>query len=122
MRGPGGPTLTESGTDLGGTAYSDVGFPNNVFGYRFDPLFTTIALGNINPTDVVTYTMEVSVSGPGFETGGYARIGDPFDLIGGGSSVAFAVPEPSVALMLGIVGALALAVWREREKRRGGPR
>lgn len=116
--GPSGPVLTESGTDLGGTANPNVDYPNNVFGYRFDPLFTTIALGNLTTSDVVTYTMEVSVSGPGFETGGYARIGDPFDLTGGGSSIAFAVPEPSVALMLGIVAALALAYWREREKQR----
>jgi hypothetical protein len=116
--GRSGHSLTENGTDLGGTFFADVNFPNNVAGYRFDPLFTTIDLGNLLATDVVLYSMEVSVSGPGFETGGFARVGDPFDLSGGGSSIAFSVPEPSVALMLGIVGALALAFWREREKQR----
>ena len=35
--GAGGPMLTESGTDLGGTFFSDVDFPQNVAGYRFDP-------------------------------------------------------------------------------------
>ncbi len=102
-------SLTENGTDLGGTGFADVDFPSNVFGYRFDPLFTTINLGNLSPTDVVLYTMEVSVSGPGLETGGFARVGDPFDLTGNGSSIAFStpVPEPGVALLLG-AGLLAL--------------
>lgn len=118
--GKNGHSLTESGTDLGGIGFADPGNPSSVFGYSFDSFFTTIDLGNLSPTDVVLYTMEVSVTGPGLETGAYARIGDPFDLANGGSSIAFStpVPEPSVALMLGIVGALALAYWREREQQR----
>jgi hypothetical protein len=116
--GKNGHSLTENGTDLGGAIFFDVDFPSNVFGYQFDPLFTTINLGNLSPTDVVLYTMEVSASGPGLETGGFARVGDPFDLSGSGSSIAFGVPEPSIALLLGIAGALALAYWREREKQR----
>ncbi len=116
--GKNGHSLTENGTDLGGTFFSDAHNPSSVFGYAFDPLLTTINLGNLSPTDVVLYTMDVSVSGPGLETGAFARVGDPFDLTGSGSSIAFSVPEPSVALMLGIVGALGLAYWRERERRR----
>jgi hypothetical protein len=116
--GTGGATLTETGTDLGGSAFFDADYPSNVRGFRFDPFSTTIALGNLSPTDIVTYTMEVSVSGPKFETGGFARIGDPFDLAGNGSSIAFALPEPRAPLFLGIVGVLGLALLGERRKRR----
>lgn len=111
--GPGGVTLTESGTDLGGTAIANPNWPgNNVRGFAFDEFATTIDLGTLTPTDVVTYVMEVEVRGPGLETGGYARIGDPFDLSGdGGSRIAFStpVPEPSAALLLGALGVLGLA-------------
>jgi hypothetical protein len=110
--GPGGLTLTESGTDLGGTLFTDANFPRNVRGYTFDPFITTIDLGNLTTSDVVRYTMEVSVAGPGGEVGGFARVGDPFDLTGSGSSIAFGVPEPSIALMLGVVGAISIAVLR----------
>jgi hypothetical protein len=119
--GKNGHSLTENGTDLGGTAFADVDFPTSVFGYQFDPLFTTIDLGNLSPTDVVLYTMEVRVSGPGLETGAVARIGDPFDLSGSGSSIAFAtpVPEPTAALMLTAAGVAALLLLRVRANRRG---
>jgi hypothetical protein len=120
--GPGGPTLTESGTDLGGTPISNPSWPgNNVRGFAFDEFATTIDLGTLSPSDVVTYVMEVEVRGPGLETGGYARIGDPFDLSGDGSSIAFStpVPEPSAALLLAAsVGALALAFSRARRRAR----
>jgi len=116
--GAGGLTLTETGTDLGGTPFSNADFPSNVRGYTFDGLFTTIDLGNLTTSDVVRYTMEVSVSGPGLETGGFARVGDPFDLSGSGSSIAFGVPEPSVALLLGVAGAFGLVLWRTRARRR----
>jgi hypothetical protein len=89
-----------------------------VRGYLFDPLFTTIDLGTLTTSDVVRYTMEVGVSGPGLETGAFARIGDPFDLSGSGSSIVFA-PEPAATLLLGIAGAIAFAIWRERERQRG---
>ncbi len=115
--GRNGHSLTENGTDLGGTGFADVDFPNNVLGYRFDPLLTTIDLGNLSPTDVVLYTMEVSVSGPGLETGGFARVGDPFDLSGSGSSISFAVPEPSAAVLLAMAGALGLARGSRRRPR-----
>jgi len=111
--GPNGLVLTASGVDLGGTPFFDPDYPQSVRGYRFDPLFTTIQLGNLAPTDVVRYVMEVNVRGRGFETGGYARVGDPFDLAEGGSSIGFTiVPEPGVALLFG-GGLLALA-WRAR--------
>ena len=112
--GPTGLVLTENGVDLGGTAFSDADFPLSVRGYRFDPLFRTINLGNLTTSDVVRYTMEVSVRGQGLETGGYARVGDPFDLTGNGSSIAF-TPEPSAALLIG-GGLLGLSY---RGRRRG---
>lgn len=110
--GPTGLVLSESGTDLGGVAFVDAAFPQNVRGYRFDPLFTTLHLGNLTPSDVVRYTMEVTVRGQGLETGGYARIGDPFDLTGNGSTIALvSTPEPSVGLLLG-GGLVGLAYHR----------
>ena len=112
--GPGGLTLTESGTDLGGTLVVDPNYIDSIRGYTFDALLTTIDLGVLSTSDVVRYTMEVSASGPGFETGAFARVGDPFDLTGNGSSIAFgSVPEPSVALLLG-AGLLGLAVLGRR--------
>jgi len=122
--GPGGLTLVESGTDLGGTPFMDADFPNNVRGYRFDSLFTHIDLGNLTTSDVVRYTMEVSVSGPGLETGGFARVGDPFDLCGAGSSIAFGtpVPEPHAALLLTLMGVVGLVIWRARTRRRARSR
>ena len=38
--GPSGPVLTELGTDLGGTLFFDVDYPQHMRGYLFDPLFT----------------------------------------------------------------------------------
>lgn len=115
--GKNGHTLTEIGTDLGGTYFSDADFPSNVQGYRFDPYITTIQLGVLATTDVVEYVMQARVSGPGFETGGRAIIGDPFDLAGGGSSITFAaqVPEPSSFFML-CIGLILLAglQWQRR--------
>lgn len=99
--GPTGLVLTKNGVDLGATAFTDARFPQNVRGYRFDPLFQTFHLGNLTPSDVVRYTMQVDVTGQGLETGGYARVGDPFDLTSGGSSIAF-TPEPGTALLLGL--------------------
>jgi hypothetical protein len=52
---------------------ADVDYPNNLRGYSFDAFITTIDLGNLTTSDVVRYTMEVSVTGSGLETGGFAR-------------------------------------------------
>lgn len=106
LGGKNGSTLTQNGSDLGASPFADVDFPTDVKGYDFAGLFTTVALGNLTTSDVVRYTMEVSASGPGFETGGRAFIGDPFDLANG-SSIGF-VPEPAVGALLALAG-IALA-------------
>jgi len=106
-------------TDLGGTFFTHADYPFNVRGYRFDPYVATIPLGVLATTDVVEYVMQARVSGPGFETGGRAVIGDPFDLAGSGSSITFAaqVPEPSSWFMLGL-GLMLLAGAARRRRRR----
>ena len=117
-------TLTESGTDLGGTFFEHADFPDNVFGYRFDPYFATFALGVLTPSDVVDYVMEARVSGPGFETGGRAVIGDPFDLVDGGSSIRFTgqVPESASLFMLGLGLMAVVAISARRSRARIAPR
>ena len=111
-------TLTESGTDLGGTFFRDAVYEFNVRGYRFDPYITTIALGVLAITDVVEYILQARVSGPGFETGGRAIIGDPFDLAGEGSSIRFAGPVPEPRRYLMLIFELALLAGLDRQKRR----
>jgi hypothetical protein len=106
--GQNGLDLDEFGTDLGGTAFSDVDFPNEVRGFDFDAFAATIPLGSLTTSDVVRYVMEVGVSGPGLETGGLARIGNPFDLGSSGSSISF-VPKPGLAALVAFA-ALAVVV------------
>lgn len=117
--GKNGHTLTKNGTDLGDTYFADANFPSNVQGYRFDSYMATIPLGVLATTDVVEYVMQARISGPGFETGGRAVIGDPFDVAGGGSSIRFTgqVPEPSSCFMLG-VGLMLLAGLECQRRRR----
>jgi len=120
--GKNGHTLTKSGTDLGSTYFADADYPSNVQGYRFDAYVALIPLGVLATTDVVEYIMQARVSGPGFETGGRATIGDPFDLVGGGSTIGFAaqVPEPGSGFMLG-AGLMVLGgLGRRRRHRQGG--
>ena len=69
----------------GGTSLSPTFVPgSSIFGYDFQPYADVLNLGSFNPGETVTveYEMRVSVDTPGFEAGGRAQIGDPFDLDG----------------------------------------
>jgi len=72
--------LNETGTSL-----SPAFVPGSVrFGYDFQPYADTIVLGPVAPGGSLTveYQMVARVETPGFESGGRAQIGDPFDLDG----------------------------------------
>jgi hypothetical protein len=71
--------LVETGTSL-----SPSFVPGSVFGYDFQSYTDVIGLGAVAPggTMTVEYEMVARVDTPGFEAGGRAQIGDPFDLDG----------------------------------------
>ena len=77
-----GHNLTETGTSLNPVFV--VGLTSAVFGYDFDSVTDVIDLGSFNPGETVTveYQMTASVVSGGFEVGGRAAVGDPFDLSG----------------------------------------
>ena len=108
-----GSTLVETGVDLTATPFGTPTQP----GFSFDGIFTNLDLGFLNVGDFVTYTYEVTVTAPGFETGGVASIGDPNRLSGGqlapsGPVVPDPIPEPVSVLLLGA----GLAVLARRRK------
>jgi len=112
-----GSVLVESGTSLGATAFGGPTDP----GYSFSGHFQNLGLGALNAGDFVTYRYAVSVTGPGFETGGLAWISDPNNLSGGllintgtGGPGPDPVPEPSSVLLV-IAG---LGVWTLMRRRR----
>jgi hypothetical protein len=80
-----GHSLTETGTSLNPQLTPNPLPPlTNIFGYDFDSAVGTINLGTFNPGQTVTveYEMTASVVSAGFELGGRAAVGDPFDLSG----------------------------------------
>jgi hypothetical protein len=72
--------LTETGTSLSPTYI----LAGSAFGYDFSSHADVLNLGVVGPggTMTVEYEMIARVDTPGFETGGQAKIGDPFDLDG----------------------------------------
>jgi hypothetical protein len=104
-------TIGTLGTDqLGSTFFSD---SFSVFGYQFDNLDSSVT-GFLADGQTVTAktSLFVSVTGPGFETGGAARIGDPLDLSAGAFSGSLAiVPVPAAVWLFGsgLIGLIAIA-------------
>ena len=114
--GIGGHTVGTAGTDqLGSTGFSE-GF--NIFGYQFDSLTGSVT-GNLAAGQTVTAktSLFVSLTAPGFETGGAARIGDPLDLSAGAFSGSLTiVPIPAAVWLFGsgLIGLIAIARRRVR--------
>ncbi len=116
--GVNGHTLTETGVDLGGTAF---GAGTSVFGYGFDDYSDTISLGTFADGDSFFFETVhlVSVSALPYELGGAAFIGDPGDISGTGSGgdvfSSATVPIPSTMLLLGL-GLISLTGVNRRKK------
>ncbi len=72
--------LNESGTSLSPTPVGG----GSIFGYDFASYGDMLSLGFFNPGETVTveYEMIARVDSPGYECGGRAAVGDPFDLDG----------------------------------------
>jgi len=121
--GTGGHELLESGTDLGGTFFTDSDY-SSIFGYDFNDYLGTVSLGIFDDSESFLFetVMEVIVSSYDFELGGRASIGDPGDITGSGfggvvsaqSLASTAVPEPSVIALFGL--GLAGVVFSRRKK------
>ena len=79
--GVNGHSLTESGTSMSPVFVAETA---DVFGYNFSSFSDTIDLGVFSSGQSVTveYQMTTEVVSGGFETGGRAAVGDPFDLSG----------------------------------------
>ena len=115
-------TLTESGTDLGGTYYEEQG--GSVFGYTFDLYADTLDLGVLNPGDTMDLIAEiwVSVATAPYELGGRAGLLDPGagnlgwggELLADATTTPLPVPEPSTLLLLG-AGIAGLMVARGKK-------
>lgn len=87
--------LNETGTSLSPTAVGS----GSDFGYDFASYADILDLGSVpNGGSIsVTYLMTVRVDTPGFETGGRANIGDPFDLSGSPGFTGSLMPASPVA-------------------------
>ena len=75
-----GHTLTESGTDLGGTFFSLQG--GNRYGYQFSPYQGILSLGFYPPGEsvFVESSLQVVARAVSIEAGSHAQVGDPLDL------------------------------------------
>ena len=111
-------TLGTAGTDpLGSTFFTDSNFPNNIFGYQFDDLDSAVTgfLGN-GDTVAIKSQLFVSLTAPGFETGGAAAIGDPLNMSSGAFSGSLSiVPVPAAIWFFGS-GLLGLVGIARRKK------
>lgn len=97
-------TLDTAGTDpLGSTFFTGPVLPDNIFGYQFDDLAGSVTGFLADGATVgVKSEMFVRLTGPGFETGGAASIGDPLDLSTGAfSGTLNIVPVPAAVWLFG---------------------
>ncbi|NNF06037.1 MAG: hypothetical protein HKN21_04700 [Candidatus Eisenbacteria bacterium] len=87
--------LNETGTSLSPVFVG----PGSVFGYDFSPYADVLNLGSVPNGGSVTvkYIMKARVDTPGFELGGRAQIGDPFDLDGTPGFTGELMPSSPVA-------------------------
>ncbi len=114
-----GYTLTETGTDIGGTFFggSGGGVLESNFGFTYGSYMGSAALGTYEAGDTLTlsYILSVGVSGPAYETGATAFFGDPGDLAGspGMQGSLSSVPIPGALWLLGS-GLLGLFGWRRK--------
>lgn len=111
-------TLGTAGTDpLNSTFFVDGSYPNNIFGYQFDDLNGSVTGFLPDGQKVAAKTsLFVSLTAPGFETGGAATIGDPLDLSSGAFSGSLSiVPVPAAAWLFGS-GLLGLIGMARRKK------
>ena len=103
-------TLGTAGTDqLERTFFGD----SSIFGYQFDDMNGAVTGFLADGQTVVAKSqLFVSLSAPGFETGGAASIGDPLNLSAGAFSGSFsAVPVPAAVWLFGsgLIGLIAIA-------------
>jgi len=116
LGGINGHSLEISGSDpLGSTFFSD-GF--SVFGYQFDSLDSDIS-GFLAPGETLAAqsSLFVSLTAPGFETGGAVQIGDPLDLSTGafaGQLTLVPIPPALWLFATGIIGLIAVARRKNR--------
>lgn len=92
--------LIETGTSLNPSLTPNPLPPfTSVFGYDFGSRADTIDLGSVDDGQSITveYEMTATVFTPGFEAGGLAAIGDPFDLDGNPGFTGMIIPGGPVA-------------------------
>jgi hypothetical protein len=96
------PDLTLSGTTIPHVSISSSN-PSSMGGYNFGPYSETLNFIVLaGQTVSLSYLMDVEVSGPGYEQGALAQLGDPLQLTGGISlSAPKVVPVPAGAPCLG---------------------
>ena len=116
MGGANSHSLEVSGTDI--LASTLFGAGSNTFGYQFDSLNSGVS-GSLAPgqTVAVESRLFVSLSAPGFETGGAAQIGDPLDLSTGAFSGQLTlVPVPPAVWLFatGLIGLIAIGRRKSR--------
>ena len=90
--------------------------------FTVDPFSTNVAIGTLQPGDLVTYSYTLTARGTtkGFERGFFAFLGDPFGLesvVGNLGLEVTAVPEPETGSLMALGMAIVAFVARNRRRR-----